>query len=416
VILGFGAAFGIVALIAQPVHSLDVYCYINTGWLQIEYGLNPYLKVPEDIPGWQRDPMLHPVWYVSHAAYGFLFTSITKVLCWLGGGNLWATLMLFKAMNGVAFALTAWVVWRGCKRLQLPHPERALYLLLWNPLLLFHGLANGHNDLLMALMTVVGVYLAIRGRWMWVLPAIMAGVLIKMGSVVVLPFAFLYLVKRHGWMRAMGSAGLAILLGIASIAPFLTAEGSMSDWARLGENATAVHNSLASLVFFPFEVCLKPFPWLRPYEGTVISAIKLIFLTAFTAFYGHLAWRRFRGREYTHSALLRDCLLLQFVLICLASSKYFVWYLSLIFPLAVWLESEDWLHRALVALSCAQILALTFVEQAHGLNVIVMLVLPLYWAWRTGTRTAVRAASGLPSPHFFMVQAASVEKVPSKSD
>jgi hypothetical protein len=410
IILGFGLTFSVLGIFSQPVHSLDVFGYINTGRLQVHYGINPYIKIPAEAPGWRQDPMFHEEWLCTHAPYGFLFTEITRIPCWLGHGDPITTLLLFKAMNVLAFGLTGWVVWLGCRRLGLPHPERALYLLLWNPLLLFHGIADCHNDLLMALLTATGVYFAMRGAWMWVLPAIMAGALIKLGSAVVLPFAFLYLVKCHGWRKALASAGLALLMGIVLAVPYLTTAGGMSDWRRFVENATATHNSLASLLYFPFEVSLKPFPWLQPYESLVMVAIKLVFWIAFITFYGNLAWRRVSGGRYTRFAFVRDCLLLHFALICLVSSKYYVWYIGMFFPLALWVNSDDWLHRAVVALSCAQVLSLTFVEQSHALNVIVMLIIPLAWAVPAGTFRVPNFRFLLPRFQFFSLRTVAVHK------
>jgi hypothetical protein len=50
------------------------------------------------------------------------------------------------------------------------------------------------------------------------------------------------------------------------------------------------------------------------------------------------------------------------------------------FPLALWLPQDDWLRRGVLAISAAQLLSLTFIDQAHFLNVLIMFVLPLAWA------------------------------------
>ena len=381
-IVGFAAVFSLVALFIKPFHSDDIYCYINTGWLQLTYGLNPYVSAPDGVPGWQQDPMFHAEWSGTHAAYGFLFTALTKLLCWIGQGDRWTTLLLFKAMNVVVFGLSGWMVWLGCRRLQVPAP-RALYLFLWNPLLLIHVIADGHNDLMMGLFTAGSIVLVLRGAWLWVLPTLLVGVLIKFGSVLLMPFMFLYLVRRHGWTKAVMSAGLALVVAVAATAPWLEGDA----FVHLAGNATAIHNSLPALVYFPFEVLAKPFPSLRPYEDLVVKAIKLTFYAAFLALLVWTAQRRLRATRYEPAAFVRDCLLIQFVLVCLVSSKYYVWYLGMFFPLAFWVSADDWLHRATLALSCAQLLGLTFVGQSHGLNVAVMVLAPLAWAlWPTLSR------------------------------
>jgi alpha-1,6-mannosyltransferase len=381
-LVGFGAAMIVAAVFIRPFHSDDVYCYINIGWLQAHYGLDPYTQVPTDIPGWQQDPMLCAEWSHTRAAYGFLFTGLCKLLCWAGDGSPRATLLLFKTVNAIVFALTAWVVWLGCRRMPLPRPERGLYLFLWNPLLLLHVIGNGHNDLLMGLSTATAVYLAICGTWFWVLPALVAGALVKFGSAVLLPFALLYLVRSHGWREATLSAAGALLVGVFIAAPWIDMDGRLSVWSHLATNSTAIHDSLPALVYFPFGVLTKLLPSLKACNVLVIATIKSVFWAGFLGLFTRVAWLRLRDRAYEPARFVRDCLLLQFVLVCVVSSKYYVWYLGMFFPLALWVSADDWLRRATLALSCAQLLAFTFIDRSHGLNEVLMLVVPIAWAIR----------------------------------
>lgn len=41
-IVGFAAVFVVLALLVEPFHDIDLCCYINIGWQQAHYGLNPY--------------------------------------------------------------------------------------------------------------------------------------------------------------------------------------------------------------------------------------------------------------------------------------------------------------------------------------------------------------------------------------
>src|SRR5262249_20028436 len=179
VVVGFAAGLGLLALLLPPFHSIDVYCYANIGWQQVGHGVNPYVAHVDETPGWERDPMFSPYWVDIPSAYGFLFARVARLVCLLGGGRLGGTVLLFEAVNAVALALTAAVVWWGCRRLRRPAPERALYLILWNPLLLVHALGNGHNDVLMALCTAAGACCALAGGWLALLPALAAAALVK---------------------------------------------------------------------------------------------------------------------------------------------------------------------------------------------------------------------------------------------
>ena len=117
----FAVVFGLLALLIPPFHSTDLYDYVNYGWMQSHYHLNPYVNVVSDIPGWRRDRMLTATgWEHNSCAYGFLFALLTRILCDLGGGNLPLSLILFKITNLACLAAIGWLVFLCTQRLQLP--------------------------------------------------------------------------------------------------------------------------------------------------------------------------------------------------------------------------------------------------------------------------------------------------------
>jgi hypothetical protein len=375
-VVAFAVAFALLCLLIPPFHDIDLCCYVNIGWQQSHYGLNPYTRTLSEVPGWEHDPMFRPYWQFTPSAYGFLFDLLARFLCGAGAGNYEATLFLFRAVNVIAFALTGAAVWGCCRRLDLPHPERALYLLLWNPLLLMTGLVHGHNDILMAMFTALAVHCALGRGWPLVMPLLAAATLVKYLTGPILPLAFLLLARRHGWGKATVSGALALLLVAAVSWPYL---GDGRDFQVAGSvaNFTEMHNSLTAMLLFPFELGGKLVPSLAALHPQVSGGIRLAGGAVFAAMYGGVAVRWFRDRDLDAAALVRDCVLIQFVLVCLVSSKFYPWYIGMFLPLAVLLPAGDWLGRAVQAVSCAQVLSLTFINQAHFLNVLVMLLLPL---------------------------------------
>src|SRR3712207_801832 len=127
VVVGFAAVFCLLTVLTVPFHSTDVFGYVNRGWQQVRYGQNPYLYTLAEVPGWEQDPMLREHWLYNPVPYGFLFTLLARAVCAVGGGNWWLTLLLFKLVNASAYALTAWLVWRGAHRVGLDRPALALY-------------------------------------------------------------------------------------------------------------------------------------------------------------------------------------------------------------------------------------------------------------------------------------------------
>ena len=116
-IVGFALVFCLLAFFIFPFHSTDVFGYINRGWQQVHYGQNPYINFLAEVPNWQQDPMLREHWIYNPNPYGFLFALMTRFIAWLGNGNWWLTLALFKTINVLAYAATGWVLWSASKHL-----------------------------------------------------------------------------------------------------------------------------------------------------------------------------------------------------------------------------------------------------------------------------------------------------------
>ena len=393
-IVAFAGAFLLISMLTNAFHSTDVRCYVNRGWTEAHYHLNPYTVAVSEIPGWAEDPVFYPEWHHSPTPYGFLFSLLASGICLAGNGIYWVMILLFKSLNAGAAALTALILWHGCKRLNLANPVVVPYLFLWNPLLLIHGVTNAHNDVLMAFFTVAGLYLIIRGNCFFVLPTLMLGVLIKYGSAVILPFVFVFLARRHGWGRA--TASLLLALGVLAACSLRYISPDI-DLGRFIGNIAGMHNSIPSLIFFPFEISATWWPSLKVGAEPVISVIRAFFWIVFAAFGLWMGFKRFGKRDYSLRTLLSDCLLIQFVLICIVSSQYYAWYLCMIFPLCLWLPSDDRLRKMVLALSIAHLASLTFIDQSHGLNVLVMILAPIAWSMNWWPFARKEATADIPN-------------------
>ncbi len=126
-----------------------------------------------------------------------------------------------------------------------------------------------------------GLYLAVRGNCFPVLPVLMLGVLIKYGSAVILPFAVLYLARRHGWGRA--AAGVAGAVGVLVLFSLPYIGRDVQLW-RSFQGMTSIQNSIPALLFFPFEVLGNLRPSLSATISVVESAIRISFWSGFLVF------------------------------------------------------------------------------------------------------------------------------------
>ena len=87
-----------------------------------------------------------------------------------------------------------------------------------NPLVLFETGANGHNDAIMVLFMLAGLAALLTTRWYWqslALPLLVASVLVKWTSVLLIPLAIIYLL-RGGRIRRWGLVPLGIGVALAA--------------------------------------------------------------------------------------------------------------------------------------------------------------------------------------------------------
>ena len=391
IVIGFGVALCLLAFFIFPFHSTDVFGYINRGWQQVHYHQNPYVYFTADIPHWQQDPMLRDHWIYNPNPYGFLFTLLARVLSRIGNGNWWLTLFLFKGMNGLAYAATSWLVWSGAKRLGHAKPVTDLYLFMWNPLILMHHIANGHNDILTGYFVALSIYLAIVGAGFWIIPMLALATLLKYGPAILLPLALIFVIKNHGWKIAILSCLLGGAIFVAVSAPYLL------DWQqfRLDDikfNATLIDNSLHSFLIHIFENLARLLPVLSPYHGLVNGLIKNVLRLGLVAFL--IAQLITIPKNFSAAVFLRKSLLIMFVLICVASSKFNAWYMGMLLPLALLLDPKYWLRRLVILITGAELLSLTFFKQAYILNFFAMILMPALIIFRRTNRERRKELEG----------------------
>jgi hypothetical protein len=375
----FGLILAAIAVFIFPFHSTDVFGYINRGWQQVHYGQNPYTHPLSQVPNWQNDPMLRAHWIYNPNPYGFLFTLLARVLCTIGNGNWWLTLFLFKAINFVAYCATALLIWRGANRLPRNRRVATLYLFLWNPLILLHCIANGHNDILTGLLVVLAFYFAIREYWFWIIPALAGACLLKYAPGLLIPIAFVFVVKHRGWLTAIGSVALSTALIVLVSLPYLGDFDFIWIW-NIQENATLVDNSLHSFLIHIFDYTAKVIHPLAALHDPANFAIKWILRAGFLLF---LLWQWLKPPpDYTVDSLIKRSLLVLFVLFCIVTSKFNAWYLAVMLPTALLIGTEYWLARLIVLISAAQTFSLTFMKQAYVVNYLLMMLLPMWIVWR----------------------------------
>jgi len=321
--------------------------------------------------------MFTPQWAYMPCVQGFLFALFTRTITAIGGGHLALTVTLFKVASVAAFGAIAMLIRAIGARIGLTRVDLALYLYLWSPLIVIHELANGHNDLLAAMFVMLAIWFAAAGLPFLVLPMLTAGAMIKPFAEVILPFAFLYVARRSGLFRALGSSVVAATILFVCSVPYL------GDWTPLpGEMFFGVlfspNYSLASSAYWMVAAANKLVSLGAIYRWASNASI-IAFLLAGGLLLAAATVRFARILRPTIQDLTAVSVLAQMILIFVALSMFFPWHLAAILPTALVLPPGHWLRRLTIALSITWLLYFTAIGNLRILNALIMTAVPMAW-------------------------------------
>jgi hypothetical protein len=166
-LIGFPLLFVALLLLVQPVTSTDLYDYLFRGRMLARYRVNPFVAIPGQFP---HDPLLKYVaWKQVVTAYGPLWERLSWLTARLAGQApgapdgpaalvLLRLLLAYKGLVVLGFLLCGGAIWAALKHVAPEQRWLGLYLWLWNPLVLWEAVGNGHNDVWMALGIVLAVW------------------------------------------------------------------------------------------------------------------------------------------------------------------------------------------------------------------------------------------------------------------
>jgi alpha-1,6-mannosyltransferase len=213
--VGVGAivVLHLVFVIAPPLLSSDIFNYVGYARLDAVHHLNPYVHPLSAAP---TDPSyIYVGWPLNTTAYGPLFTIGSLPLGWV---SFTAAIWLLKASAALASLGCVALVWLCATRLGRPAMPATLFFGL-NPVLLAYAVGGGHNDLLMLVAALGGIYLMLSGRESG-MAALVVAVAVKSSAVVLLPFALLG--SRRPWKAILWGAAAAVVLGGVTLIAFGT--------------------------------------------------------------------------------------------------------------------------------------------------------------------------------------------------
>ncbi|HET7095275.1 MAG TPA: hypothetical protein VFI22_17430, partial [Thermomicrobiales bacterium] len=202
------------------------------------HGANPMAVPPVAFP---RDPLMRfasAEWSDNVSPYGPLWTLIAAPATAFAHRDLPRALLAFKGLAVVATLAGGWIASRIAAA---DDPERAAgaaLLYLWNPLVLWEGIGNGHNDVVMMAIVLLALLAWARRDDAWVMPLLVVAAAVKYVALALLPLAVVALGRREpapggafpplggtaalqARLRLMAaSALLSVAVSIVAFAPF----------------------------------------------------------------------------------------------------------------------------------------------------------------------------------------------------
>jgi len=330
VVLGVAAAAALVA--TYPLSASDVFLYVARGRVLGVHGYNPFVVPPNAFPMDTYVPF-RSQWSGVASPYGPLWEWLAAPLARLGDGTLLGSLLAFKGASLAAYlgctALVAAILRRR-------DPGRLVWGLVafgWNPLVLIEAHANGHNDLVMVLFVLLAVWLWESGRYVWVIPALVLGALVKYVPLILVPMAALRLgnrLSRAEWLRTLLAAGL-IALGLVLVV-FGPLWPGLRNWGVLGQMRRAHFSAGTWLILLLRQVSPNAMAF-RVAEWTT----RMLFAAGYGVL---LAWSLVRPRSL--AVIFYDLL---YLWLAVGSMAFGYWYITWLVPLAALVPGRVDLRR-----------------------------------------------------------------------
>lgn len=390
-LLHTGALWAVPLLVAPPLASRDIYAYACQGALYLD-GLDPYaVGAAGGCPWVDAAP---PVWRDSPAPYGplaIVLSGLAVALARALAGTPHAELLVAVGLlRAVAVGGVLLVVGYGLRlaRLTTVDTAGALWLGVVTPLVAVHAVSGGHNDALLAGLTVAGLTVAASTRAApktrtapktadTTAGALLAGVVlglaaaVKVTAVVAVPFAVLLVAGTGAWRPIRRATGLVVGGAVAAFGGLTAVAGLDLGWlSALPRTGSLVQwTSLPTGIGMAVGYLLRVLGWPQGYEEAVAVA-RIVGLAALAGVLVWLWWKAKAAAESARAVVAGAGAAL--AVTAVLAPVFYPWYA--VVPLAVLAMSivDARQRRAIAAVT----VALVFLVLPDGLGLAVLTKLP----------------------------------------
>jgi hypothetical protein len=308
--------------------SRDVYSYAFYGRIAGVYHANPYIRTPVEFSSDALWVFVGPKWVDTPAVYGPLWTMVSAVIARFVGSPA-GQVAAYRAIAIAAGLATLLVIADTVRR---EWPDRAAFAIVAfgaNPVVLFHSVASGHNDLVVALAIALAFALLVRRRELPAVAVLALGALVKATLLVPLILVVIWIVARRPpgerLRSGLKAAGVAAVIGAAFALPYLQPSDPSLGMAELAKH----EGWLAPATLARRVVDMLSF-------GTLGGLAKLVFAAALLA--GLIVLGRMTAREADddHPRTGGAAIGWSLILMMLLGPLLLPWYVAWALPL-VWL-------------------------------------------------------------------------------
>ena len=318
--------------IMLPLTSTDVFYYIGTGWSEAHYDVNPYYTSVDQLMAQNEeaanDEMLlkmQGIWSGQTIVYGPIWPLICKILSGLSGGNLFLALFIYKLFNLCLHLANTYLIYKITNK-------RGKFALMYaiNPLILFDGIANVHNELLVIFFILLGLYFFIRKKNMFAtIIAFALATAVKYFAILLIPFIVLYYYRKEKPIKKiLYSTCWAILFIAVLVLCYLLYMRNFDILNGIITQQGKFSNSLFVII------AIKNFKL----ATTVSKGLMLAFVIIYAITIIKLI---FTNKPYTFSGCIRKYNALLILFMFGAITNFQSWYTLWILPTVIWENSKN---------------------------------------------------------------------------
>lgn len=329
-----------------PMTSTDVFYYISTGWSEAKYKINPYytsvyeLKQENNINDDEILNKIPKVWEGQKIVYGPIWPLICKLLTMLSFGSLPLALIIFKIFNLCLHLLNCKLI----KKISNKNLFTLIYAL--NPLILFEGITNVHNDMLLIFLIFLALYLAIKKKNI-VLSVITLAIAtaVKYVAVLIIPFIVIYYFRKEKVLkRILYAIGLSIIFLLILASTYLLYARDL----QVLQGIFTQQGKYAKSLLLSIYLIINP---------NIALKATTIFIAAFISFYlVEIIIHLFKKNVTLRNSLrIAYTAILTFLLIVITNFQ--VWYIMWLLPLLMYQNKKN--IKSIINLTISSELACT---------------------------------------------------------